>query len=367
MRKMTRRNFLKGAAATMVSVGVLGACTGSNSGSSSSAPAAATTAAGEQKETEAAADTSNATYVMKIAHVNSQTHPAHLALMEFKKTVEAETKGDVVVDIYDSSVLGGELEEIEQVTDGSLTAAMVMGLSNWQNAVPETAIEELPFMYPDVAAARMAFDGEYGKYVKENWVEPTGLKVLCFWESGFRHFTNNVRPIVTPDDMKDIKFRSAQSEIRVKMFEALGATATVINFSELYTALQQGTVDGQENPLSIITANGFYDVQKYLSLSGHFYSTALFIVNPEFWASLPEDYQAIIQKAAEDNRDYERQLCSDLEGEMIQTCKDNGMEVNDIDKEPFKEKMDSVWALYTDNFGTDIVNLALTSSGQDAI
>ena len=220
-------------------------------------------------------------------------------------------------------------------------------------------------MYPDVEHARAAFDGAYGDYVKENWIEPTGLKVLCFWESGFRHFTNNVRPIYTPDDMKDIKFRSAQSEIRVKMFEALGASATIINFSELYTALQQHTVDGQENPLSIITANGFYDVQKYLSLSGHFYSTALFIVNPDFWGSLPAEYQEIIQAAAEECRDYDRQLSSESEADMIQTCKDHGMEVNEIDADAFKAAMDEVWKLYTDKFGTDAVNLALTSSGQE--
>lgn len=248
------------------------------------------------------------TYTMKIAHVNSPTHPAAVALQKFKETVESETNGGVTVDLYDSGVLGGELEEIQQVIDGSLTSAMVMGMSNWQNMVPETAIEELPFMYPDVTAARAAFDGAYGDYVKQNWIEPTGVKVLCFWESGFRHFTNNVRPITTPDDMKGIKFRSAQSEIRVKMFEALGASATIISFNELYTALQQGTVDGQENPLSIITANDFYEVQKYLSLSGHFYSTALFIVNPDFWNSLPAEYQDIIMKAAQDCRDYDRQL-----------------------------------------------------------
>lgn len=326
---------------------------------------AATQAPAAEATPEAVAPASGETYTMKIAHVNAPTHPAHQALEKFKEIVETGTKGAVTIDIYDSSVLGGELEEIEQVTDGSLTAAMVMGMSNWQNIVPETAIEELPFMYPDVESARAAFDGAYGDYVKENWIEPTGLKVLCFWESGFRHFTNNVRPIYTPEDMKGIKFRSAQSEIRVKMFEALGASATIINFSELYTALQQGTVDGQENPLSIITANGFYDVQKYLSLSGHFYSTALFIVNPDFWNSLPTEYQDIIQKASEECRDYDRQLSSESEDAMIQTCKDNGMEVNEIDAAAFKTQMDSVWALYTEKFGTEVVNLALTSSGQE--
>ena len=114
-------------------------------------------------------------------------------------------------------------------------------------------------------------------------------------------------------------------------------------------------------------ANGFYDVQKYLSLSGHFYSTALFIVNPDFWASLPAEYQEIIQAASEECRDYDRQLSSDSEADMIQTCKDNGMEVNEIDAEAFKSAMDSVWALYTDKYGTDAVNLALTSSGQEPL
>lgn len=307
------------------------------------------------------------TYTLKIAHVNSTSHPAHIALEKFKETVETATNGKVVVDIYDSAVLGGELEEIQQVIDGTLTSAMVYGMSNWQTMVPETAIEELPFMYPDAESARAAFDGEYGDYVKENWIEPTGVKVLCFWESGFRHFTNNVRPIVEPADMAGIKFRSAQSEIRVKMFEALGATATIISFSELYTALQQGTVEGQENPLSIITANNFFEVQKYLSLSGHFYSTALFIVNPDFWASLPEEYQTIIQSAAEEGRDYDRQLSTEATDTMIQTCKDNGMEVNEIDAEAFKTQMSSVWDLYTDKYGVEAVNLALTSSGQDPL
>lgn len=341
---------------TLVLVFALAACGAEKAPEAVTAPAA---------ETQASAEPAGETYTMKIAHVNAPTHPAHVALEKFKETVETATNGAVKVDIYDSSVLGGELEEIEQVTDGSLTAALVMGMSNWQNIVPETAIEELPFMYPDVESARAAFDGAYGDYVKENWIEPTGLKVLCFWESGFRHFTNNVRPITVPEDMKDIKFRSAQSEIRVKMFEALGASATIINFSELYTALQQGTVDGQENPLSIITANGFYDVQKYLSLSGHFYSTALFIVNPEFWNSLPAEYQEIIQTASEECRDYDRQLSSESEETMIQTCKDNGMEVNEIDAEAFKTQMSSVWALYTEKYGTEVVNLALTSSGQE--
>lgn len=338
----------------------LAAC-GGKTEPTTAAPADAGTSSGTE---QAAPDK---VYTMKIAHVNAPTHPAHVALLQFKETVEKETNGGVKVDIYDSSVLGGELEEIQQVIDGSLTAAMIMGMSNWQNMVPETSIEELPFMYPNVEAARAAFDGEYGDYVKENWIEPTGVKVLCFWESGFRHFTNNIRPIYTPADMDGIKFRSAQSEIRVKMFEVLGAAATIINFSELYTALQQRTVDGQENPLSIITANGFYDVQKYLSLSGHFYSTALFIVNPDFWASLPAEYQEIIQKASEDCRDYDRQLSSESEDQMIQTCKDNGMEVNEIDKEAFKAAMGEVWSLYTDKYGTEVVNLALTSSNQDPI
>ena len=133
------------------------------------------------------------TYSLKIAHVNSQTHPAHIALEKFKEIVEEKTDGAVKVDIYDSSVLGGELEEIQQVIDGSLTAAMIMGMSNWQNMVPETAIEELPFMYPDVEHARAAFDGAYGDFVKENWTVLYVIDVCAYLvHSICRLYGNNV-------------------------------------------------------------------------------------------------------------------------------------------------------------------------------
>ncbi len=302
--------------------------------------------------------------VFKVAHVNAPSHPAHQGLLMFKEKVEAETEGAIVVDIYDSGVLGGELEEIQQVISGSLSAAVIMGASNWQTMAPEAAIEELPFMYPDVESARMAFDGEYGAKLASDVIEPTGVKVLTYWESGFRHFTNNVRPIVEPSDMQGIKFRTAESEIRLKMFDALDSSAVPMSFNELYTALQQGTVDGQENPLSIITSSAFYEVQDYLSLSGHFYSTALFIVNPDFYATIPAEYQEIIQNASEESRDYMRQLSSESEETMIQTCIDNGMEVNEINAEAFADLMGEVWTLYTDEFGTELVELAQKSSGQ---
>lgn len=347
MRKQKKGKRVMAALVTAVFVlGSLGGCAKTQGDRGTEQDAASGTGAGD------------AAIVLKIAHVNSETHPASIALEKFKEEVESRTNGAVTVDLYGNGILGGELEEIQQVIDGTLSAAMVMGASNWQTMNPAAAIEELPFMFSDVETARAAFDGDYGQKLAEEVIEPTGVKVLCYWESGFRHFTNNVRPITVPEDMNGIKFRTAQSEIRIKMFETLGATAIPMNFNELYTALQQGTVAGQENPLSIITSSNFYEVQDYLSLSGHFYSTALFIVNPDFWMSIPEEYQDVILEVAQECRDYDRQLSTEAEEEMIKTCTDNGMEVNEIDKNAFAEKMQDVWKIYTDEFGTELVDLA---------
>ncbi len=301
---------------------------------------------------------------MQIAHVNAPSHPAHQALLKFKELVEQRTNGGMEITIFDSSVLGGELEEIDQVITGSLDSAMIMGISNWQGRIPQTAVEELPFMYPDEIAARKAFDGAYGDKIKE-LIEPTGVKILCYWESGFRHFTNNVRPIFKPEDMQGIKFRTAQSAIRIKMFEVLGASATSMPFPEVYSGLQQGVIEGQENPLSIITANAFYEVQKYLTLSGHFYSTAPFIVNPTYFNNLPAEYQKIITDTALECRDIMREMNSKATGEMLETLKQNGMEINQIDTESFAERMEPVWKMFSDEFGNELIDLARKSSGQE--
>ncbi|MCF6096464.1 DctP family TRAP transporter solute-binding subunit [Thermovorax subterraneus] len=296
---------------------------------------------------------------LKVAHIFAPTHPANKGLEKFAELVAQKTNGKVKVDIYHSGVLGGDTEELQQVIAGSLDAAIIMGIDIWQGMDKRAAVEGLPFLFKDEKHAHAALDGEFGELLKKEVLEPTGVKVLAFWENGFRHFTNNKRPIRTPEDMKGIKFRSSQSPIRIKMFNVLGSSAIPIAFPELYTALQQGTVDGQENPLPVIESSRFYEVQKYLSLSGHLYNAGVFIINPKVWESYPEDVKKAIQEAAIEARDYERKLNSEENDKIIERLKAAGMQVNEIDRESFVKAVQPIWEDFKKEFGSELVDAAL--------
>lgn len=177
---------------------------------------------------------------LKVAHVLSPTHPAQKGLEKFAEILDKETKGKVKVDIYNSGVLGGDTEELQQVISGSLDAAIIMGISIWQGMNPKAGVEELPFLFKNEEMAHKALDGDFGNKIASEVIEPTGVKVLSYWENGLRHFTNSKKPINIPDDMKGIKFRSAESPIRIDMFNTLGASAIPMAFPEVFTGLQQG-------------------------------------------------------------------------------------------------------------------------------
>jgi tripartite ATP-independent transporter DctP family solute receptor len=300
--------------------------------------------------------------VMKVSHNQQPTHPVHVALESFKKEVEEKTNGSVIVDLYPSATLGDDQTNLDQVSLGSIQAGITMGsLANLVVGTddPRALFEELPFMFPDAEAARKAWDGPLGEQYKELGREH-GLEVLCHWENGFRNMTNNIRPIVIPKDMEGIKFRIAPSEMRQLLFKELNATAIPMAFPELFTGLQQGTVDGQENPLSIIETSKFYEVQKYLSLSRHIYNTATFYVNPDWFNSLTAEEQEIIQEASEKARDYMRELNDEFEATSIKTLEDNGMEVNEIDREAFVTAAEPVWEYYVSNYegGQELIDMA---------
>lgn len=299
---------------------------------------------------------------IKVAHIFSTSHPATKALMKFKEIVEEKTAGEITVDVYDSGILGGDVEELQQVIAGSLDSAIIMGASIWQGYDERAALEEVPFLFKTPEEAHRAYDGKFGDVFAEEVLEPVGVKVLAYWENGFRHFTNNKRPIVKPEDMSGIKFRSAQSPIRVKMFNIMDASAIPMAFPELFTGLQQGTVDGQENPLAVIDSSKFYEVQKYLSLSGHIYNVGVFIINPKLWKSLTDEQRDIIMEAAETCRDLERQIIASENSQILKKVKEEGMEVNEVDKEAFLETVKPVWDFYIEENGPELLDLAVESS-----
>ena len=302
------------------------------------------------------------TKLMKVSHNQQPTHPVNVALESFKKEVEQRTNGSIAVKIFPSATLGDDNTNMDQVSLGAIESAITMGaLGNLVigSKDPLSMFEELPFLFPDATAARKAWDGPIG----ERYIElgaKHGLKVLSHWENGFRNMTNNVRPIVRPEDMKGIKFRIAPSEIRQVLFKTLNATAIPMAFAELFTGLQQGTVQGQENPLSIIQTAKFFEVQKYLSLSRHIYNTATFYVSPAWFNSLTKNEQTIIQEASEHARDYMRKMNDEYEATALSFLESKGMKINKVDSEAFAKASEPVWKYFIAKFpdAQELIDLA---------
>jgi tripartite ATP-independent transporter DctP family solute receptor len=169
----------------------------------------------------------------------------------------------------------------------------------------------------------------------QNAVKAKGYRIIGLFENGFRHITNNTRPINKPEDLQGIKLRTPKGEWRVKMFQGYGANPTPMAFSEVFTALQTGVIDGQENPYAQIASAKFQEVQKYLSITGHVYTPAYVLVSDEHFAKLPEDVQAALLKCGAETQDFVYQKAAELETELLQVIKDAGVAVNEADKDAF--------------------------------
>ena len=184
----------------------------------------------------------------------------------------------------------------------------------------------------------------------KNLEDKTGYKVIAVWENGFRHITNNTRPINTPDDLKGIKLRTPKSKWRVKMFQSYGANPTPMSFSEVFTALKTGTMDGQENPYAQIASAKFQEVQKYLSITGHVYTPAYVTVHKDHWSKLPADVQKILEQAAQDTQKFVYEEAANLEKSLLGVIKSAGVQVNEADKDAFIKASKGIY----DQFASEV-------------
>ena len=287
---------------------------------------------------------------LKLGHIAEPENPYGQGADHFAKLVKERSNGEIIIQVYPSSQLGNQRDLVEGLTFGTvdmtLTGTAVLG-----NFVPEVSIFDLPFLFRDVQHAYKALDTVGMELCKKG--EARGMITLAIWENGIRHMTNNARPIVKPEDMKGLKFRVMEQPVYIEMMKALGASPTPMAMSELYTALQKGVIDGQENPLAHIATKRFYEVQKYISLTGHTYAPELVMISAIAWKKLTPEQQALLRKAAEDTRDWQRQLCRDKEGDFLKILKESGKaQVNDnVDKAAFAKATRGVWDLYTKRFG----------------
>ena len=301
--------------------------------------------------------------VITLGHALSDGTPASNGINAFAERVAEETEGRVSFDIYPNSQLGNETEMIEQMQLGQLDAGAIM-VGTFQTIDKRFAIEDLPYAWNGIESARAAYDGAWGDYLAD-MIADQGMTQIAYVEWGFRHMTSNVKPIRVPEDMKGLNIRISPAALREDAFKQVGAIPTQMSFSELYSALQTGVVQAQENPLPTIVAAGFAEVQKYLSLTGHFYNTVMFVVNTDVWNKISADDQAIILAAAADmEKDVRVNNDASVEANL-QALRDAGMEINDdVDTAAFREAMLPVYDKWENEvFGTELMDVYRAASG----
>lgn len=291
---------------------------------------------------------------MKLGHIAEPDNPYGQGADYFAKLVKERTNGEVDIQVFPSSQLGNQRDLVEGLVFGTvdmtLTGTAVMG-----NFVPEVAVFDLPFIFRDIPHAYKALDTVGMELCKLG--EAKGMITLAIWENGVRHMTNNRNAIRKPEDMKGLKIRVMEQPVYIEMMKVLGASPTPMAMSELYTALQKGVVDGQENPLAHIASKRFDEVQKYISLTGHTYAPEVVLISTIAWKKLSPEQQDIVLKAAEETRDWQRQLCRDSESEFMKAILERGhAQVNDdVDIEAFMKATAPVYKLYTDSFGDETI------------
>lgn len=299
-----------------------------------------------------------ASVTLKLGHIAEPSNPYGMGADHFAELVKNYSKGDIEVQVFPSSQLGNQRDLVEGLTLGTvemtLTGTAVLG-----NFVPEVSVFDLPFLFRDVQHAYKALD-TIGMDLCKKYAEPKGMITLAIWENGVRHMTNNKRPIRTPKDMEGLKVRVMEQPVYIELMKSLKASPTPMAMSELYTALQKGVIDGQENPLSQIATKHFYEVQKYVSLTGHTYAPEVVLISKFAWDGLNDEQKAIIEKAAVETKDWQRQLCRDLEAKFAKTIVDGGAQINeDVDKQAFIEATKGVWDLYTKKYGDETIKAIL--------
>lgn len=300
-----------------------------------------------------AAGASAATEI-KLAHVVNEKDAFHACALKFKEIVEEKTGGEIVVQLFPNATLGDERNLLESLKMGVVEMAIITG-GPIINFMPQFGVFDLPFLFASPEHAYKVLDGEIGRKMLAD-MEKNGWKGLAYGERGFRNLTNSKRPVVTPADVTGLKIRLMQNPVFVDAFKALGANAVPMAWTEALTALQQGTIDGQENPINVIHAFNLNESQKYLTLTRHAYSPNVILFSLRKWKEFTPEQQAIMEEAAQAAAEYNRDLDNTNEAAWLQELKDRGMEVvENPDLAAFREAVQPVYEKYEEKFGKDLI------------
>lgn len=292
------------------------------------------------------------------AHALQMDKPEHKGALKFKELVEEKSNGKLVVNISPASQLGDEREMAQSVQTNSIEGAII-STGPLSTISPSMDLPLLPFLVSERETMYKLLDGEVGKEILAS-LENSGIKGTAFWESGFKQITSN-KEIRTPQDLGGLPFRTVESQLVMDIYKALGANPVAVPFPEVYTSLQQGVVEGQENAIGSIASMKFYEVQDYVTLLDIGYNPYAAIFSKKWFDSLSEEHQNIIVTASQEAAEYERQLIADTEADYLKEIEESGttiIELSSEEKEVFRESTKSVHDKYKDVFGAELLESA---------
>jgi TRAP-type transport system periplasmic protein len=290
-----------------------------------------------------AASAAQAQITIKIGYANTKESHLGVGAAVFCDEIQTKTSGRYTCQHFPSSALGGEREMTEGLQIGTIDAANLT-TGPLGNFVPEVRILDLPFLFRDYDHARKTLDGAIGNELLGKFTSK-GLVALAWTENGFRHMTNNKRAITRPTDTVGLKMRTMENKVHIEGYKAFGIQPTPMAFPEVFGALQQGTVDGQENPIPVILASKFAQVQKHLSLTGHVYSPAVLMLSPRLWAKVSDADKQVFQEAARKAAAAQRKKVNDDETNGVAQLEKSGMAVvRNVDGQAFRDAMKPVYA-----------------------
>lgn len=287
---------------------------------------------------------------LRLAHVVNEQDGFHIAATKFEELVEERTEGKVSIEIFPNASLGDERTLLEGMQIGTVDMGVITN-GPVANFVEEMAVFELPFLFPTPEAAYGVLDGPIGQELLDKLAD-VNLKGLAYAERGFRNLTNSERAVNSPEDLDGLRIRVMENPVYTDTFRELGANAIPMAWTEALTAMQQGTIDGQENPVNVIHSFKLDETQNYMTLSRHTYAPAIFVMGMPAWNQLPEAAQDVIRQAAQEAAEHERQVNADMEAEQLAALREAGMEINDSpDMEAFQAAVAPVYEKYGQQFG----------------
>lgn len=282
------------------------------------------------------------------------SHPQTLGARKFAELVDQKSKGRIKITVYSGAQLGSD-QQMQAALRGGTQEFTAPSTATLANLVKEFGVFGLPFSFASEKQAYAVFDGEFGQSILAKLTEKD-LIGLAYWENGFRHFTNSKRPIVKAEDLAGIKVRTMQNNLYIDLFAGLGANAIPMPVNELFTALETKAVDAQENPYTVVQAQKFYDVQKYLSTTGHAYDAQVLIASKKFWDKLSDADKKLMKDAAHEATEYQRQASRDLNAKARAELAKAGMQINDVsdaERQRMREKLQPVIAKHQTAVGEE--------------